>query len=194
MRVWCGVWAVWGSFRESASLACFPRMIELYAFCCRLCYLIIPRKRTFVIVYPRGVGFCASWRQRVCGFCAAQRLVRMPAKGSDRRPEREARKGDGEAFFHALLEGHDRALPKLIKRNRKLLDVPSVRELMQSAHDSKSAKLLPRERKGSSHDHIPESSPLVFALRFGHTAVVRALLAAGADPNGNRPVLTRTDT
>ena len=116
----------------------------------------------------------------------------MPAKGSDRRPEREARKGDGEAFFHALLEGHDRALPKLIKRNRKLLDVPSVRELMQSAHDSKSAKLLPRERKGSSHDHIPESSPLVFALRFGHTAVVRALLAAGADPNGTRPVLTRT--
>ena len=114
----------------------------------------------------------------------------MPAKGGDRRPEREARKGDGEAFFHALLEGQDRALPKLIKRNRKLLDVPSVRELMQSAHDSKSAKLLPRERKGSSHDHIPESSPLVFALRFGHTAVVRALLAAGADPNGARPVLT----
>ena len=62
----------------------------------------------------------------------------MPAKG-DRRSERESRKGDGEAFFHALLEGHDRALPKLIKRNRKLLDVPSVRELMQSAHDSKSA-------------------------------------------------------
>jgi hypothetical protein len=182
------------SVSQRDSLACFSRMIELYAFCCELCYLIIPRKRTFVIVYPRGVGFCASWRQRVRGFCAAQRLVRMPAKGSDRRPEREARKGDGEAFFHALLEGHDRALPKLIKRNRKLLDVPSVRELMQSAHDSKSAKLLPRERKGSSHDHIPESSPLVFALRFGHTAVVRALLAAGADPNGNRPVLTRTDT
>ena len=104
----------------------------------------------------------------------------MPAKGSDRRPDRDARKGDGEAFFHALLEGHDRALPKLIKRNRKLLDVPSVRELMQSAHQSKSAKLLPRERKGNTHDHIPESSPLVFALRFGHTAVVRALLAAGA--------------
>ena len=114
----------------------------------------------------------------------------MPAKGSDRRPDRDARKGDGEAFFHALLEGHDRALPKLIKRNRKLLDVPSVRELMQSAHQSKSAKLLPRERKGNTHDHIPESSPLVFALRFGHTAVVRALLAAGADPNGTRPVLT----
>ena len=107
----------------------------------------------------------------------------MPAKG-DRRSERESRKGDGEAFFHALLEGHDRALPKLIKRNRRLLDVPSVRELMQSAHDNKSTKLLPRERKGSSHDHIPESSPLVFALRFGHTAVVRTLLAAGADPNG----------
>ena len=117
-------------------------------------------------------------------------IAGMPAKGSDRRPDRDARKGDGEAFFHALLEGHDRALPKLIKRNRKLLDVPSVRELMQSAHQSKSAKLLPRERKGSTHDHIPESSPLVFALRFGHTAVVRALLAAGADPNGTRPVLT----
>ena len=51
----------------------------------------------------------------------------MPVK------EERARKGDEEAFFHALLEGHDKALPKLIKRNRRLLDVPSVRELMQSA-------------------------------------------------------------
>ena len=133
-----------------------------------------------------GLAFGANARH----FVRQALLAGMPAKGSDRRPDRDARKGDGEAFFHALLEGHDRALPKLIKRNRKLLDVPSVRELMQSAHQSKSAKLLPRERKGSTHDHIPESSPLVFALRFGHTAVVRALLAAGADPNGTRPVLT----
>ena len=108
----------------------------------------------------------------------------MPAKGVDRRPEREPRKGDGEAFFHALLEGHDRALPKLLKRNRRLLDCRSIRALMQRAHDGKATKLLPRERKAGAYDHIPESSPLVFALRFGHTAVVRALLTAGADPNG----------
>lgn len=140
----------------------------------------------------RWIGACfRRQREALCVTVRHAFVAGMPAKGSDRRPERDARKGDGEAFFHALLEGHDRALPKLIKRNRKLLDVPSVRELMQSAHHSKSAKLLPRERKGSTHDHIPESSPLVFALRFGHTAVVRALLAAGADPNGTRPVLTR---
>ena len=139
---------------------------------------------------PNGVGLDLAFGANARHFVRHALLAGMPAKGSDRRPDRDARKGDGEAFFHALLEGHDRALPKLIKRNRKLLDVPSVRELMQSAHQSKSAKLLPRERKGSTHDHIPESSPLVFALRFGHTAVVRALLAAGADPNGTRPVLT----
>ena len=41
----------------------------------------------------------------------------------------ESRKGDNEAFFNALLDGHERALPKLIKRNRQLLDVPSVHGL-----------------------------------------------------------------
>jgi len=86
------------------------------------------------------------------------------------------------ALMWAAAEGHTDVLSALLKAGADMHARAKAPPVRLSPYDAaKDAKPEPPSRRGASRP--TDFTPFLFAVRNGHIPVVKALLAAGADPN-----------